>query len=210
MKELDLLKKDWQKNTNSFEQVSENEIYKMIHKKSSSIVKWILIISFLEVLLWTTINVCFNNDAYFKKINHDEIILYLNIFSYFSYGVMFIFIYFFYKNYVRISATVSTKQLMKDILKTRKTVQYYVYFNLTMIVLSLIVAFIIAFAYDPDTIALTNKITGNGKALAITIVGILMTFIVIIGAFWLFYRVLYGILLRRLYANYKELKKIDL
>jgi hypothetical protein len=210
MKELDLLKKDWQKNTDSFEQVSETEIYKMIHKKSSSIVKWILIISILEVLLWTALNVCFNNDDYFKKMNHDEIILYLNIFSYFSYGVMLVFIYFFYKNYVTISATVSTKQLMKDILKTRKTVQYYVYFNLTMIVLSLIVAFLIAFAYDPDTLALTQKIATNTKALAFTIVGILMTFVVIIGAFWLFYRLLYGILLRRLYANYKELKKIDL
>jgi hypothetical protein len=34
--------------------------------------------------------------------------------------------------------------------------------------------------------------------------------IVFIGVFWLFYRLLYGILLRRLYANYKELEKIDL
>ena len=34
MKELDLLKKDWQKSNNSFEQVSEIEIYKMIHKKN--------------------------------------------------------------------------------------------------------------------------------------------------------------------------------
>ena len=32
MKELDLLKKDWQKIDNSFEQVSEIDIYKMIHK----------------------------------------------------------------------------------------------------------------------------------------------------------------------------------
>jgi hypothetical protein len=31
MKELDLLK-DWQKNKDSFEQVSEIEIYRMIHK----------------------------------------------------------------------------------------------------------------------------------------------------------------------------------
>jgi hypothetical protein len=45
MKELDLLKKDWKKSTASFEQISELELYKMIHKKSSSIVKWILIIS---------------------------------------------------------------------------------------------------------------------------------------------------------------------
>jgi DNA-binding CsgD family transcriptional regulator len=44
------IKKDWQKSDNSFNQISETEIYKMIHKKSSSIVKWILIISILEVL----------------------------------------------------------------------------------------------------------------------------------------------------------------
>ena len=50
MKELDLLKKDWQKN-NAFEQVSEVEIYKMLHQKSSSIVKWILIVSLLEFVI---------------------------------------------------------------------------------------------------------------------------------------------------------------
>ena len=48
MKELDLLKKDWQKN-DAFEQVSEVDIYKMLHKKSSSIVKWIFIISILDL-----------------------------------------------------------------------------------------------------------------------------------------------------------------
>ena len=61
MKELDLLKKDWKKNANSFEQISETEIYKMIHKKSSSIVKWILIISILEILFWTVSNFFFRN-----------------------------------------------------------------------------------------------------------------------------------------------------
>ena len=64
MEELDLLKKDWKRNANSFEQISEVEIYKMLHKKSSSIVKWILIISILEVLLWTAISVFYNMDDY--------------------------------------------------------------------------------------------------------------------------------------------------
>ena len=68
MEELDLLKKAWQKDTHSFEQVSEMEIYKMLHRKSSSIVKWILIISVLEVLLWTAISVLFNFDADLKKM----------------------------------------------------------------------------------------------------------------------------------------------
>ncbi|WP_426064742.1 hypothetical protein [Flavobacterium sp. DSP2-3-1] len=210
MKELDLLKKDWQKSENSFEQVSEIEIYKMIHKKSSSIVKWILIISILEVLLWTCLSVCFDSDDYLKKIKHVELIAYFEVLTYFNYAVILIFIYLFYKNYIRISTTASTTQLMQDILKTRKTVQYYVWYNLAMLVFSLIIGFVIAFAYNPEMVALKNQINSNSKVMAVTIAFLAFTSIVFYGLFWLFYRVLYGILLRRLYANYKELKKIDL
>jgi hypothetical protein len=62
MKELDLLKKI-EESDNSFNQISETEIYKMIHKKSSSIVKWILI---KQVLLWTCLSFCFDSDGYLK------------------------------------------------------------------------------------------------------------------------------------------------
>jgi hypothetical protein len=195
MKELDLLKKDWKKNENSFEQITEAEIYQMLHKRSSSIVKWILIISILEVLLWTSISVFFNTDEYLEQINHRDLISYFRVFSILNYVVILGFIYLFYKNYIRITTTVSTKQLMKDILETRKTVQYYVWYNLGMAVLSLIIGFIIA---------------NNEKVMAITIGVLLLTTIVFFVLFWLFYKLLYGILLRRLYANYKELKKIDL
>ena len=49
--ELDLLKKDWQKREAHLPQLSYDQIHKMIWKKSSSIVKWILIISILEITL---------------------------------------------------------------------------------------------------------------------------------------------------------------
>ena len=209
MKELDLLKKDWQKN-DTFEQVSEVDIYKMLHKKSSSIVKWIFIISILEMLLWTSISVFFNNDDYLKKIKHEELNFYFEVLTYFNYAVILVFIYLFYKNYVSISTTVSTKQLMKDILKTRKTVQCYVWYNLGMVVLSLIMGFFMAFAYNPDIVNLMDKIGNNTKVMVITIGVFILIIALFLGLFWLFYRLLYGILLRRLYANYKELKKIDL
>ena len=45
MDELDKLKNHWQKSEAAFTQVSEKEIYGMLHKKSSSVVKWILILS---------------------------------------------------------------------------------------------------------------------------------------------------------------------
>ena len=74
MKELDLLKKDWKKNSDSFQQISEKEIYKMIHKQSSSTVKWILVISILEFTLWSLSNLFINTDDLLRKMNHPEIV----------------------------------------------------------------------------------------------------------------------------------------
>jgi len=209
MKELDLLKKDWQKN-DAFEQVSELEIYKMLHLKSSSIVKWIFIISILEIMLWTVISVFFNTDDYLKNIKHEELEIYFEALTYFNYAVILVYIYLFYKNYMAISTTVSIKQLMKDILKTRKTVQYYVWYNLGMAALSLLFGFYIAFAYNPDVAVLMNKIGNDTKVMVITISIFVLIIAVFLGLIWLFYSLIYGTLLRRLFANYKELKKIDL
>jgi hypothetical protein len=209
MKELDLLKKDWKKNADSFEQISEKEIYKMIHKKSSSIVKWILIISILEILFWTVSNLFFSTDEMLIKINHPEMIFYLEVLTYFNYAVVLVFVYFFYKNYKTISTTESTKLLMGSILKTRKTVQYYVWYNLGMAVVSSIISFFIAFVYNPDMAFLKDKLAANGKTIFITGGILLLVTLVFLGMFWCFYRLLYGTLLRRLYSNYKELKKID-
>jgi hypothetical protein len=99
---------------------------------------------------------------------------------------------------------------MKDILKTRKTVQCYVWYNLGMVAVSLIIGFFIAFTYNPEVIVLRDKIASDGKVMAITIGILILTIAVFLSVFWLFYKLLYGILLRRLYANYSELKKIDL
>jgi hypothetical protein len=209
MKELDLLKKDWQKNV-AFEQVSELEIYKMLHKKSSSIVKWIFIISILEIILWTVISVFFNTDDYLKNIKHEELDIYFEALTVFNYAVILVFIYLFYKNYMVISTTVSIKQLMKDILKTRKTVQCYVWYNLGMATLSLLFGFYIAFAYNPEVAVLMDKIGNNTKVMVITIGIFVLIIAAFLGLFWLFYRLIYGTLLRRLFTNYNELKKIDI
>lgn len=209
MKELDLLKKDWNKTATTFEQVSEVDIYNMIHKKSSSIVKWILVISLLEILFWTASNILFSIDDFLRQINHPEYILYLEIITYFNYVVLLVFMYFFYKNYTTISTTKSTKLLMSSILKTRKTVQYYVWFNLAMAVFSSFISFFIALS-SPEMNYLKEKIATNGMVMLMVVGILLLVTLAWLGFAWCFYRILYGRLLRRLYANYKELKKIDL
>lgn len=212
MEELDLLKKAWQKDTHKFEQISEEEIYKMVHTKSSSIVKWILIISVIEVLFWGAISIFWDLDEYLKNMHAEEIMIYFKVINYINYFVILWFIYKFYKNYIKISTTVSTKQLMHDILKTRKTVRNYVWYNLTMAVVSFIAGFFIYFAYNPESLILKDRIAHENShyTLCITLGIMLLACIIVVGAFWLFYRLLYGILLRKLNANYKELKKIDL
>ncbi|MFZ4671421.1 MAG: hypothetical protein ACOYLT_05335 [Flavobacterium sp.] len=212
MKELDLFKKAWKKDIQSYHQVTEVEIYKMLHTKSSSIVKWILIISIIEVLFWTVISVVYNTDEYLKKMDLENLNIYFKALNFFNYAVILVFIYFFYKNYVKISVTVSTKQLMQDILKTRNTVQYYVWYNLTMILFSLIAGIALAFVYNPKMELLKDKITheSNYNTLLIILGILVLCCVIIVGLFWLFYRLLYGILLRKLNANFKELMKIDL
>ena len=210
MEELDLLKKDWKRNENAFDQVSEKDIYLMLHRKSSSIVKWILIISILELLLWTIISLLGNADEYLNRIQNDSIVFCFRAFNYFHYGVIICLIYLFYRNYQRISTTASTRELMKNILQTRKTVQFYVWYNLAMMAISLVLGFIANIMYNPEIHDLVEKSNGNSQFMIGIFIGLTLSVLVIVGLFWLLYRVLYGVLLRKLLANYKELKKIDL
>lgn len=211
MKELDLLKKDWKKSENSFQQVSENDIYKMIHKNSSSVVKWIMIIGIAEFLFWILVNLISNSDEYFKKLDAGNVLFYMKIFSYVNFAIILFFIYLFYKNFKIISTTDSTKVLMKNILKTRKTVNTYVWYNLIIVFLSFVTGILLAYFCNPEIAPMRDKIEHGGTALALGFIG---GSIVVLGVLttivWLFYKLLYGFLMRKLYKNYEELKKIDL
>ena len=209
MKELDLLKKDWQKSDN-FKQLSENDIYAMLQKKSTSIVRSLLIISILEFFLWIFINIFYENDDFLldKKLDTFETVI--NYLEYFGFFVILIFIYLLYHKYKKISVTASVKQLMIAILNTKKIVQYYVWYNLIFLVISIFIGTYFAIIVNPDSTYIVDKMQGDAKFLIAGILILMVFTVVILGVFWLFYKLLYGILLKRLYANYKELKKIDI
>jgi uncharacterized membrane protein len=85
-------------------------------------------------------------------------------------------------------------------------VTYYVWYNLGMIVVSSIIGFTLAFSINPQM----SQVTNNSKIFAITVCVMVVFIVLFVGVFWLFYRLIYGTLLRRLFKNYNELKKIDL
>jgi hypothetical protein len=209
--ELDLLKKAWKKDAHVYEQVNENQIYKMIHKRSSSIVKWILMISIAELILWAGISLLTIDDNYLKTLEMYHIDTLFKVLSVINYVIVFFFIYMFYKNFKTISTTETVKKLMSSIIKTRKTVQYYIWYNLAMFALIFIIVVISQITYDPSiNSVLENAKDSNPQAFWIVIgLTYFVLFAVTFGLFWLFYRLIYGFLMRRLYKNYEELKKMD-
>ncbi len=217
MKELDLLKKDWQKNSDSFEQVSEKDIYKMLHKRSSSIVKWIFIISVLELGLGLVLGLMISCTKYDEK--QVDLIKSLGIYGYYVaasvvlYVVIFYFIYRFYSMYRKIAVDDNTKKLLSTILKTRTVVKQYIAFNLTSFALLFIVfggyIFYEGYIHGVYTNGTLHQEMPLNIAL-ISLVVFIITTAICTSAFWLIYKLIYGVLLKRLQKNFEELKKIDL
>lgn len=212
MDELEMLKQDWQKKEIHLPKLSYDEIYKMIWKKSSSIVKWIFYISIIEFIFWTTINIVFSDAEswdLFKTLHLYEFTIVLTTINY---VILLYFIYKFYVNYKKISFTESSRNLMKAILDVKRTVTQYVWFNLTVFAISLVTIIYGSIKYGPDGKKIVEAATnaGNETLFWVFIIGISLLFVALLLVLvWLFYKLLYGILLKRLRSNYNELKQLE-
>lgn len=210
--ELDILKKDWKRQGEQMPRLSYDELYRMILKKSSSIVKWIFYISVMEFIFWSILNfVITDGEAWemFKTIHLYEFTIVLTTISYL---VLLFFIYKFYTNYQRITTTDSARHLMENILDVRRTVTQYVWFNISIFSISLVASIYGTLRYGPESreVLQAAEKAGNETIFWLLVVGVCFAFVVVlILLLWLFYRLLYGLLLKRLRHNYKELKKME-
>jgi magnesium-transporting ATPase (P-type) len=209
MDELELLKKDWNKQSD-YKKLSVQDIYPMLHKKSSSIVKMLFYISLGELAFWILVSaipyVC--SDSYKKKLDNIYESDYLfSLLTIFSFGITILFVYLLFKSYKSISVTDNTKKLMENIIKTRRVIKYYVLYNLIVGGISMIIGFYIGLHNDPETAKNMANIGSTEKTMIYLILtGIVGIFIVV---FWLFYKLIYGLLLKRLNRNYNELQKLE-
>lgn len=189
---LDKLKSEWNKGHNAYPEFSEREIYVMLHKKSSSIVKWILIISVIEFAFWAV-------SAVVSSFIGAELPAFIEVLDYINYGVLIAFISVFYLNYRKISAQSPVKQLLENIINVRRVVKFYVIYNLCIISFALIYALAV---YKDDYGDTVNR--QEYFVLATGVVFIVVVFLLI----YFIYRLLYGRLLNKLNQNYIELQKI--
>jgi len=214
MDQLELLKQKWQSQEQDLPVLSYKDIYSMLLKKSSSIVKWIFIISIAELLLWAALSLFVpeSSKRFMADMGIDDLML---VFTILNYVVVAVFLFLFYRNYTAIKTTDTIKNLMANILRTRKTVRYFVIYNVGSMILGLL-CINVYFFLNQDKLqqALIHDYPNYEKIpmeqitsvyfIAQLIVGVIMVLLLL-----LFYRVIYGILLKRLKRNYRELKKIE-
>ncbi len=216
MEGLDLLKKDWHKSTNSFTQIGENELSDMLKLRSSSIVKWIFIVSICELLFGVLLSVVLS----ISKAHEDssELLQRWGIYEFYMgcsiafYVVVVWFIYRFYQNYRKISVVSSTKDLITNIINTRRVVKRYIAFNLISFAVFFLIICCFGFYYGYTTASVEH---GGSDQMPLTVMITAIVVLILITAiltliFWLIYKLIYGILLRRLNRSYEELKKMEL
>ena len=210
--ELDNYKKIWKNQPEEKNKLSALEIYKMTQSKSNSIVKWILIIGLLEFVFWFAVNYLGTKNGALDPFEKLNLINFIDNFNYFHYVVVVLFLILFYRNFSLISTVDDTKTLMKNILLVRKTVKWYVYYNLINTVIFTIILNILIFN-TPDGINILSGID-NGSfnkehMMSVFIIAQIVVMAIMILILWLFYYLLYGILLKKLNKNYKELTKLN-
>lgn len=209
---LDLLKKDWQRKGEELPKLSYDELYKMIWKKSSSMVKWIFYISIIEFVFWALLNLLSYDKDSLAMEKEWHIFEFSTVLTIINYVVLVFFIYMFYRNYKQIEVTDSASKLMKSILRVKRTVTQYVWFNIAIFCVSLGMFLYGSLRFGKESVQIQEAASnaGNETLFWIMVVGtIIIVIAAIVVLIWLFYRLLYGILLNRLRANYRELKKLE-
>ena len=214
MDQLELLKTKWQEREQELPTLSYKDIYKMLLKKSSSIVKWIFMISIAEILFWVAL-------GYLSPESNKELLTdiglqnTLNIIYIVHYAIIAVFLVLFYLNYRNIKVTDTVKTLMHNIIKTRRTVKYFVIYNVISTALAMLYINLYFFTKKDQLYTLitqSNESYGAIPQESFTSIFFIAQFVVgilIIGFILIFYRVIYGILLKRLKNNYNELAKIE-
>lgn len=191
MDELDKLKNHWKQSQQTYPKVSESQIYAMLHKRSSSIVKWILIISAIEFCFWTLCTVMGS------FINTPDYQITLTVLDYVNLAVLIVFVILFYINFKKISTEKPVKELMRNIITIRRVVRVYMFYIISTMAFALIYTLFSKFDYDPEI--------SEVKVLA-TAIGVVTLMLLLAISI---YSLLYGRLLRKLNKNYKELEKMQ-
>lgn len=220
MPEFDLnsLKKTWQQHEVK-SKYGNSEIVEMLNRKSRNYVKYILWISLAELLIFlgVTLYYILNGDdgsSFIRMLSRLGVTQNAKLQSdfealYFGLKVAGLlltafFVVVFYRNYRKIRIESNLKKFTLQIMKFRRTVNAFILSN----ILLLIAFTLILTLFVVNTLSAQN-IHLNNPALTAFIVSIILTLVFSICLIWLYYRLVYGIFVKRLGRNLAQLKEIE-
>ena len=213
--DIDSLKKTWQEH-NTEAKYSQDDILKMLNRKSVSYVKYIFWISAFEFLLFLIggVSYLFSNEddnslikileklgvkkTYSLEMNFEHMYFLMKVVSLLITGF---FAIKFYLNYRKINVEDNLKKLIIHIFRFRRTVKHYIATNFALffVYLAVLIYFVIHAAEEQNVHLDVSTLMGF-------ILGITLTTAFIL---WAYYSLVYGIINRRLGKNLAQLKKID-
>lgn len=216
--DLDSFKKTWQEQPVQ-EKYDYNEILQMLNKKSRNYVKYIFWISVIEFLFFTLIGLFYiiqgkESNSFINILTKlgvqrtselentfDNIYLVLKALSL---AITAYFVFKFYQNYKVIKIEENLKRFILKIIKFKKTVNAFILINI-----ALLITFTSIFTIFVFYILNTQNVEITNSTLIGFIAGIIISTAFTVIMVWLYYRVVYGIIIKKLDKNLTQLKEID-
>lgn len=215
---IDQYKQAWQEQPVP-QNYSSSEILQMLNHKSRNYMKYILYISTAEFIFFLALTLYYllsetdvnNYLRILEKLgieknaevlmNFDSIYLGMKIASLL---ITAIFVLLFLLNYQKIKVESNLKKFILQIIKFKRTVNLFIFTNIALLItFTAVLTFFIYATLNEQNIALPQS-TSTGL-----IVGLLVTTALSITLIWLYYRVVYGIILKRLGVHLKQLQEIE-
>lgn len=216
--DLDSFKKTWQEQPVQ-PKYDNNEILKMLNKKSRNYMKYIFWISVVEFLFFSVMGVFYliqsnDSDSFLnilekmgvQKDNQlvsklDNIYLIVKILSLVVTGF---FVLKFYQNYRKIKIEEDLKLFIIRIITFKKTVNAFILTNIGLLLI--LITALIGFTFY---ILNAQHIELDSSSFTGFIVGIVVSTILCVILIWIYYRLVYGIIMSRLDKNLNQLKEIE-
>ncbi|OCK52706.1 beta-carotene 15,15'-monooxygenase [Chryseobacterium sp. CBo1] len=216
--DLDSFKKTWQEQPVQ-PKYDDNEILKMLNKKSRNYMKYIFWISVAEFLFFSLMGIFYlvNSNEFDSLLNIlekmgvqrndtiqnslDTIYLVIKILSLLVTGF---FVIKFYQNYRKIKIEEDLKLFIIRIITFKKTVNAFILTNIGLLLI--VIGALTAFAFY---IFNSQQIHLSRSSLMSFIIAISVSTILCVTLIWIYYRLVYGIIMSRLDKNLNQLKEIE-
>ncbi|SDJ36372.1 beta-carotene 15,15'-monooxygenase [Chryseobacterium jejuense] len=216
--DLDSFKKTWQEQPVA-PKYDNSEIRQMLNRKSRNYVKYIFWISVFEFLFFSVLGLFYffqddESDGFRKileKLGTHEAPEVENNFSHFYLAIKILsvlitayFVLKFYQNYRKIKIEENLKGLITRIIGFKKTVNAFILISIVLLLTFTVV--LLAFIFYALN---SQNIQPSGSDLTVIIVAISISTLLAISMIWVYYRLVYGTIIKKLDKNLEQLKEID-